>query len=66
MKRLLSIVACCSCVLFAQGYKIEGPANPKPYERTAMDELKEYLGKRIEGKLTIGGVSNVTFVVGDS
>ncbi|MBQ7651281.1 MAG: DUF4838 domain-containing protein [Victivallales bacterium] len=66
MKRLLLIVACCSCVLFAQGYKIEGPANPKPYERTAMEELKEYLGKRIEGKLTIGGVSNVTFVVGDS
>ncbi|MBO4345737.1 MAG: DUF4838 domain-containing protein, partial [Victivallales bacterium] len=66
MKKLLSVVICCTAALFAQGYKIVGPANPKPHEQTAMNELKEYLGKRIDGKLTIGGVSNVTFVVGDS
>ena len=66
MKKLLSILVCCSCALFAQAYRIEGPANPKPYEKTAMEELKEYLGKRIDGKLTIGGVSDITFVVGDS
>ena len=66
MRKLLSIALCCTAALLAQAYKIEGPANPKPHEQTAMDELKEYLGKRIDGKLTIGGVSNVTFVVGDS
>ena len=66
MKNLLSIALCCSCTLFAQAYRIEGPANPKPHEKTAMAELKEYLGKRIDGKLTIGGASDVTFVVGDS
>ena len=66
MRKLLSIAICFTAALFAQSYKIVGPENPKPYERTAMEELKEYLGKRIDGTLTIGGVSNVTFVVGDS
>ncbi len=66
MRKLLSIVMCCTAALFAQNFKIVGPANPKPHEQTAMDELKEYLGKKIDGKLTIGGASDITFVVGDS
>ncbi len=50
----------------AQSYFVKGPANPKPHEATAMQELTYYLAKRIDGKLTIGGASPVTFQVGDT
>ncbi len=56
----------CAIPLFAQDYKIVGPENPKPYEATAMQELTDYLGKRVKGKLEIGGKSLVTFHVGET
>ena len=52
--------------LVAQSYFIKGPESPKPYEAMAIKELAEYLAKRIDGKLTIGGTSPVTFHVGDT
>ncbi len=56
----------CATSLMAQSYFIKGPANPKPQELTAVKELADYLARRIDGKLTIGGASPVTFQVGDT
>ena len=55
-----------SFALLAQSYFIQGPENPKPYETTAIKELTDYLAKRIDGKLIIGGKSPITFMVGDT
>ncbi|MBQ7649919.1 MAG: DUF4838 domain-containing protein [Victivallales bacterium] len=67
MKLKLSAITIMFTVsLLAQSYSIKGPANPKPHEQTAMRELADYLAKRIDGKLTIGGKSPVTFQVGDT
>jgi hypothetical protein len=52
--------------VMAQPYFLKGPANPKPQELTAVKELADYLARRIDGKLTIGGASPVTFQVGDT
>ncbi len=59
MKRLLLPLNCALLLLgalplLAQEYKIVGPEVPKPHEATAVQELTEYLGKRIKGKLEIG------------
>ena len=56
----------CAGVLFAQSYLVKGPENPKPHETTAVKELQEYLGRRIDGRLEIGGKSPVVFMVGDT
>ncbi len=56
----------CAGSLLAQPYIIKGPTSPKPYESTAMRELTDYLAKRIDGKLAIGGKSPITFHVGDT
>ena len=56
----------CASTLLAQGYAIKGPTTPKPYESTAIRELADYLARRINGKLEIGGASPVTFHVGDT
>ncbi len=66
MKLISAMTILCACSLMAQSYFIKGPANPKQHEATAMQELTDYLAKRIEGKLTIGGASPVTFQVGDT
>ncbi len=55
-----------SATLMAQSYFIKGPEVPKPYETTAIQELTDYLAKRIDGKLVIGGKSPITFMVGDT
>ena len=52
--------------LVAQSYFIKGPESPKTYEAMAIKELTDYLAKRIDGKLTVGGASPVTFHVGDT
>lgn len=52
--------------LLAQTYTIKGPDNPLPHEKTAVKELTDYLARRINGTLTIGGKSPVTFQVGDT
>ncbi len=66
MKLISTMTMLCACSLMAQSYFVKGPANPKPHEATAMKELADYLAKRIDGKLTIGGASPVTFQVGDT
>lgn len=49
------------------GWRIAGPQDPKPYEKTAVEELQTYLAKRLGGNaLTVGGASAVTFHVGDT
>ncbi len=63
---LLALLGCCSGLL-AQSYAIKGPAEPKPWEKTAIQELENYLARRIgEHTLSIGGQSPVTFQVGDT
>ncbi|MBQ7651136.1 MAG: hypothetical protein IJS15_09265, partial [Victivallales bacterium] len=60
------ILLCCTLPLLAQEYTIVGPENPNPHEVTAVQELTEYLAKRIKGRVEIGGKSPVTFHVGDT
>ncbi len=66
MKTTLAISFLCATALFAQNYKIVGPAEPKPHESTAIKDLTEYLAKRVKGDLTIGGRKGVIFHVGDT
>ena len=68
MKYHLSIMLLLSAAsLMAQSYFVKGPANPKPYEATAIKEMQDYLAKRIGGnKLVIGGKTPVTFQIGDT
>ena len=48
-------------------YDIKYPKNPKPWEITAVNELKEYLARRTAGGcVTVGGESSVTFHVGNT
>ncbi len=60
------LLLCCAISLLAQEYKIVGPEAPKPQEVTAVQELTDYLAKRIKGRLEIGGKSPITFHVGDT
>ncbi len=65
--KLSSVLFMASTVaILAQSYSVKGPENPKPYETTAIKELTDYLAKRINGKLVIGGKSPITFMVGDT
>ena len=50
----------------AQPYKVVGPRGPLPHEATAVQELQDYLARRIKGKLTIGGQQGIVFHVGDT
>ena len=52
---------------FAPVFSIKGPDDQKPWEKTAMRELEEYLARRIgAARVTVGGHSNVVFHVGDT
>ncbi len=66
MRTITSVFIALAAVVYAQSYIIKGPLSPKPYETSAMKELGDYLAKRIDGTLTIGGKSPVTFHVGDT
>ncbi len=66
MRKAFAISLICAAALFAQSYRIVGPAEPKPYETTAIKESTEDLAKRVKGDLTIGGKRGVTFHVGDT
>ena len=49
------------------GWRVAGPQDPKPYEKTAVADLQEYLAMRLGGNaLTVDGASEVTFHVGDT
>ena len=53
--------------VMAQSFYVKGPVSPKPYEKTAIQEMSDYLAKRIgEHKLVIGGKTPVTFQIGDT
>ena len=65
MRKIL-LLLCCALPLLAQEYRIVGPDAPKPHEVTAVQELTDYLAKRVKGRLEIGGKSQVTFHVGDT
>ncbi len=60
-----TMLSVCATIM-AQPYIINGPSIPKPHEANAVKELGDYLAKRIDTKLTIGGKSPVTFHVGDT
>ena len=48
-------------------YKVQGPANPKAWENTAVKELEHYLDVRLGGnRLTVEGQDGVVFHVGDT
>lgn len=55
-------------VVADNAYTIKGPESPKPWEKTAVEELTNYLARRVAGgaKVTVGGSSAVTFHVGDT
>ena len=53
--------------LQAMAFDVKGPEKPKPWEATAVQELESYLARRLGGaELSVGGVSSVTFHVGDT
>ena len=67
MKNMIAMAWCFACVLgVAQGYRIEHSDKPTPVETTAVQELRDYLAKRINGTLSVDGHSHVTFAVGDT
>ena len=54
-------------LMMAQSYFIKGPEVPKPQEKTAIQEMTDYLARRIGDKtLSIGGKTPVTFQIGDT
>ncbi|MCR5379750.1 MAG: DUF4838 domain-containing protein [Lentisphaeria bacterium] len=54
-------------LMMAQSYFIKGPEAPKPQEKTAIQEMSDYLARRIGDKtLSIGGKTPVTFQIGDT
>ena len=50
----------------AASYEVAGPDVSKPHERTAMEELSSYLGKRVSGTVRVGGKEGIVFRVGDT
>ena len=46
-------------LMMAQSYFIKGPEAPKPQEKTAIQEMTDYLARRIGDKtLSIGGAQD--------
>ena len=66
MIRKIAISLSIAVLAIAQEYRIKGPAAPKPYEKTAVKEMTEYLGRRISGNLSVDGQSPVTLYIGDT
>lgn len=64
--RMLAFSVLCAISCLAKNYTISGPSAPKASEATALKELGDYLDKRIDGTLEIGGSKTVTFHVGDT
>ena len=64
--RTLFLMMALAVVVHAQSYSIKGPSSPKPYEANAAKELGDYLAKRIDGTLSVGGKTPVVLHVGDT
>ena len=48
-------------------FVVQGPTNPKAWEKTAVEELEHYLDVRLGGnRLTVEGQDGVVFHVGDT
>ena len=48
-------------------FKVQGPTDPKVWEKTAVEELEHYLGLCLGGnRLTVDGHDGVVFHVGDT
>ena len=66
MRTITILCIALAAVGYTQSYTIKGPSTPKPYEANAVKELGDYLAKRIDGALKVGGNSPITFHVGDT
>ena len=66
MKKIILCALCAIAFVNAQEYRIKGPDAPKPYEKTAVQEMTEYLGRRISGNLSVDGKSPITLYIGDT
>ena len=48
-------------------FSVEALPDAKPWEKTAAQELRDYLGRvALDGKITVGGLGDVVFHVGDA
>lgn len=67
MKVICALLAVGVSFSLRAGWTVVGPNAPKPYEQTAIQDLKDYLNRRLgDFALTVGGVADVTFHVGDT
>ena len=66
MIKKIAILLSAAVLAIAQEYRIKGPSAPKPYEATAVQEMTEYLGRRISGNLSVDGKSPITLYIGDT
>ncbi len=66
MIKKITISLCVAVFVSAQEYRIKGPSEPKPYEATAVQEMTEYLGRRISGNLSVDGQSPITLYIGET
>ena len=65
MGRIIAMVAAVEAV--AAPFEVRLPDNPKPWEKTAAEELKHYLGLCLgDNPLTVEGRDGVVFHVGDT
>ena len=55
-----------SILSLAAIFEVVVPTVPRPWETTAADELKSALSKRVSERLTVEGMENVRFHVGDT
>lgn len=62
---VLMLLSCMATAL-GQTYTVVGPPEPLPHEVTAVNELRDYLARRVKGDVTIAGKRNVVFHVGDT
>ena len=51
----------------AAGWEVQGPAVPEPHEKTALDEVRAYLSKRVgDHVLAVDGETDIVIHVGDT
>ncbi|MBQ6473133.1 MAG: DUF4838 domain-containing protein [Victivallales bacterium] len=60
------LLLCAAMPISASSYHLVRPDSPQPWEETAVEELRVYLGKRVSGALSVNGMSGIAFHVGDT
>ena len=64
---LLALVGCAVEPEKASPFRIDAPFDAKAWEKTAVSELGDYLGRvALSGKVTVGGRGGVVFHIGDT